>query len=112
MYADARVLEELVFQQLANVLCVNELSFCFIRNDNLDSSLLKYFGIKSRPHGESRSHKPGLLQAERLCVCGSRAHDADQRNRGTALHFLEDQMWRIGGHETEVGAGVHQALYT
>src|SRR5260370_36106024 len=68
--------------------------------------------VEARSHSKARSKQAHLLQAERLGVITSDAHNAEKRDSRTPLDLVENEMRRVRCDETKVRSCTHQHLHT
>src|SRR5260370_20918944 len=68
--------------------------------------------VEARSHSKARSKQAHLLQAERLGVITSDAHNAEKRDSLTPLDLVENEMRRVRCDETKVRSCTHQHLHT
>src|ERR1700686_5029266 len=91
---------------------MNEFQLCFLGSNQGNPGPLEFVRVEARSHSKPRSKQPHLLQAERLGVITCEAHNAEKRDRRTALDLVENEMRRVRCDETKVRACTHQQLHT
>src|SRR5258708_2364432 len=102
--------QELILQQLTDVFLVNVFPLGLGWHNETDSRPLELLRIEAGAHGESGSEQARALQAKRFGMVRCGADDAQKRDRGSALDFVEYEVRRVRSDESEVGAGVDELI--
>ena len=98
------------FEQLADVNLVNDRLFSLIRRNQLDSGPDEYLWEKAGSHGKAGAEQPDPCIPQTSHMLAGCLHDAEHRNRRSALDFIEHEVRRVRSDECDLSARSRQAF--